>query len=435
MTLLELLGAVRSNSAIIQDDETFGYDQVLDQVAQLRSRLSAHRRVLVVSSEAVTVLAALAACQSLDIPIWIGHEFAGSATLNSVSQSQRIDVWVVSALGLAPQSPSVSEREERGFAVHIMTSGTTGAPKIARHAFDSLMGRVISGPAFGGSWLLTYPPSTFAGLQVLLTAVSSASTLVTYRTQSVLRMAEAIAQRGITHVSATPTFWRAALMVLLAHPAIPSLRQITIGGETVDQMLLNRLAQTFPNARITHIYASTEAGALFSVKDSRAGFPSEWLSRAIDGVEVRIQDGLLEVRSPRTMRSYVSGHSSPYREDGWLRTGDMVEVRGDRVHFLGRKDQVINVGGAKVAPEEVEKFIIGIEGVADARVSGARNPLSGAVLQADVVANPGVEPEELRGLISQRCHSGLPSQKVPRIIRIVGQLEVSAAGKKSGGSV
>jgi acyl-CoA synthetase (AMP-forming)/AMP-acid ligase II len=286
---------------------------------------------------------------------------------------------------------------------------------------------------FGGSWLLTYPPSTFAGIQVLLTAISSRSTLVAFRSKSVSEMTEAMAKHAITHVSATPTFWRAALMVLSGSTEISSLRQITIGGETVDQGLLDRLSFTFPSARIIHIYASTEAGALFSVKDGRAGFPEDWLSMKIDGVELRIKDGILQVRSPRSMQSYVSGHGSPRAEDGWISTGDLVEVRGGRVYFSGRKDNTINVGGAKVLPEEVERFVLGIEGVVDVCVTGMKNPLSGAVLRAEVVAAPGTEPERLRKMIAQRCHAVLPAYQVPRIIQIVPQISVSAAGKKLGG--
>jgi acyl-coenzyme A synthetase/AMP-(fatty) acid ligase len=433
MTPLTLLEAERKNPAIIQDGRALGHEEVLEKVAQLKLRLYAYRRAMVASSEALTVVSALAACQALDIPLWIGHEFAGAAALDAISKSQRIDVRIGNAIETTPIADPALEREAGGFAVHIMTSGTTGTPKIARHSLDALMGRVSQGTLFGGSWLLTYPPSTFAGIQVLLTAVSSGSALVAFRAQSVPQLSDAIARYAITHSSATPTFWRAALMFLHGSSEISSLRQITIGGEIVDQALLDQLAGKFPNARIIHIYASTEAGSLFSVKDGRAGFPAAWLSTKIDGVELRIQGGVLEVRSPRRMQSYVSAHASPCADDGWLSTGDLVEVREDRVCFSGRKDNIINVGGSKVLPEEVERFVLGIEGVADVCVTGVKNPMSGAVLKAEVVASPGVEPEGLRKTIAQRCHSALPAYQVPRIIVMVPRIGVSAAGKKSGG--
>jgi len=297
------------------------------------------------------------------------------------------------------------------------------------------MGRVHVGAMFTGTWLLTYPPSTFAGVQVLLAAVASNSTLVAYNSPSVPALAGALSQYGITHASGTPTFWRAALMALPLSSRVSRLQQITIGGELVDQPLLDRLSERFPNARITHIYASTEAGALFSVKDKRAGFPADWLSRNIDGVALRIRNGLFEVRSPRNMRLYASGHASPFTEDGWLMTGDRVQVKGDRVYFAGRADNVINIGGAKVVPEEVEKVVLGVKGVVDVCVTGAKNALTGFVLKAEVVPDPEIDKHLLRRNIAQHCHSLLPAHMVPRIIVMVEQLRVSAAGKKSGGGV
>ena len=274
MTLLTLLQSRRSDPAVIQDDSPLNHEELLQQIESLRHNLQGIRRVMVASSEATTVISAMAACQSLRIPLWIGHEFAGPAALEQICRSQQIPLRIgnglaISKLDLGGQAPPA------GFSVHIMTSGTTGTPKIARHSLEALMGRVNVGEIFRGTWLLTYPPSTFAGVQVLLTAVASNSSLIAYRSATVPVLAGAMLQYNVTHASGTPTFWRAALMALPVSSKLSSLQQITIGGETVDQALLDRLAERFPNARVTHIYASTEAGALFSVKDRRAGFPAD----------------------------------------------------------------------------------------------------------------------------------------------------------------
>jgi len=432
MNLLRQLENGRDAQAVTQDDHPFTYQDLLQNVQDLKLELTPYRRPMVVSSEALTVLSALIACQELDIPLWIAHALGNRRDFDMVAESQKIDVRIGDGGQLEAIGGGAGTNSSGAFAIHIMTSGTTGTPKIARHALDALLGRISTNSLSQGSWLLTYPPSTFAGIQVLLTAISSGSPIVAYRTQSTIKLAEAICRYSITHVSATPTFWRAALMALHPSRAGNSLRQITIGGEIVDQSLLDTLRRAFPSARIAHIFASTEAGALFSVKDGYAGFPAAWLSTKIDGVELRIQDGILQVRSPRTMQAYVSGHPSPYTADGWLSAGDLVEVRGDRVYFSGRSDAIVNVGGAKVHPEEVERFILGIEGIADVVVVGVKNALSGAVLKADVVPMPGFEPEALRQKIARVCHSALPAHKIPRIIHMVPHVTTSFAGKKSG---
>ena len=149
---------------------------------------------------------------------------------------------------------------------------------------------------------------------------------------------------------------------------------------------------------------------------------------------MRIRNELLEVRSPRSMRLYASGHTSPFTDDGWSITGDRVELDGDRVYFRGRNDQIINIGGAKVLPEEVERVVLQVEGVGDACVTGAKNPLTGFVLKAEVVPGPMADKDILRKNIAQHCHAVLPAYMVPRIIVFVEHLRVSAAGKKSGGA-
>jgi len=307
-----------------------------------------------------------------------------------------------------------------------------GAPKIARHTIDRLTGRV-RGPKpeqAAATWLLTYHPASFAGLQVLLTALACGGRLVASSDFSANGLARAATACAATHVSGTPTFWRAFLISLGGDTARLPLRQITLGGEAVDQATLDRLAAAFPAAAITHIYASTEAGVLFAVHDRRIGFPSRWLRDTIDGVALRIRNGSLEVRSPRAMEGYVSGTGRPaVTDDGWLMTQDLVEERGDRVFFTGRADSMINVGGAKVSPDEVEALLLGIEGVAEARVFGAANRITGELVTADIVLQSGFEPESVRSVISARARAELAPFKVPKAIEFRAELPKSAAFK------
>jgi acyl-coenzyme A synthetase/AMP-(fatty) acid ligase len=141
---------------------------------------------------------------------------------------------------------------------------------------------------------------------------------------------------------------------------------------------------------------------------------------------------MLEVRSPRAMEGYVTSTGRPaLTEDGWLLTHDLVEERGDRVVFLGRADTLINVGGAKVSPDEIESLLLTVPGVAEVRVSGAANPISGQVITADVILSPGSDKESVRRAITTRARAELAPFKVPRVIRFVDVIAHSAAGKKS----
>lgn len=349
--------------------------------------------------------------------------------------SEQLRAWEVDTLldeSLRPAPGAGAGAQPASCSVLLGTSGTSGAePKIAVHLLETLLGRIRT-PAAGASepsWLLTYPPPTFAGVQVLLTALAGGGRLIAAARPDVSTLTRALLEHGATHVSGTPTFFR-ALVLALGDRGSPSLRQITLGGEAVDDPTLELLRGAFPQAAITHIYASTEAGALFAVRDGRAGFPARWLGEGVDGVRLRIRDGVLEVRSPRAMTGYVAGDSSPLGPEGWLVTGDLVEVEGKRVFFRGRADATINVGGAKVQPERVEAELLAIEGVHEVHVFGKPNPITGALVAARIVAAPGADEAELRRAIDELGQSRLAPHERPRILSFVGGIEMNRSGKK-----
>ncbi|WP_298370015.1 fatty acid--CoA ligase family protein [Azospirillum sp.] len=319
--------------------------------------------------------------------------------------------------------PSVDWTPPPGFSVTLETSGTTGAPKRVRHDFERLRGRVRGGTDQGARWLLAYEAGAFAGLQVILTAASTGAVLVSAPGGGVADLAQAARRHAVTHVSGTPSFWRAFLMAL-GSDALP-LTSITLGGEAVDQPLLDRLADQFPAARLRHIYASTEAGALFAVADKRAGFPAAWLERDVDGVALRVRDGVLETRSPRAM----IGGGGAVDADGWLSTGDLVERRGDRMLFAGRLDGLVNVGGVKVSPEAVEQRLLAAPGVVDALVAAQPNPITGFLLTALVVPETGVDEATVRAAIRGATADLVPAAR-PRVITLTDRIPLGVTGKK-----
>ncbi|PWC49265.1 AMP-binding protein [Azospirillum sp. TSA6c] len=312
----------------------------------------------------------------------------------------------------------------QGFTVTLESSGTTGAPKRLRHDFARLRGRLRGAAEDGARWLLSYDPGAFAGLQVMLTAAAAGALLVAVPGGSggtIAALAQAARRHAVTHVSGTPSFWRAFLMAL-GDAELP-LAAVTLGGEAVDQPLLDRLAARFPHARLRHIYASTEAGALFAVADGRAGFPAAWLDDAPDGLALRIVDGVMEVRSPRAAPAVADG-------EGWLSTGDLVERQGDRVLFAGRLDGLVNVGGVKVSAEAVERRLLAVDGVADAMVMAVPSPITGHLLTATIVAAPGVDEATLRAGL-RAAAADLPPAARPRALTFADHIPLSAAGKKS----
>lgn len=321
------------------------------------------------------------------------------------------------ALLRRPDPDATTAAVGTGFAVLLQTSGTTGAPKLVRHDIARLRARLRGTGDAAARWLLTYEPASFAGLQVILTALAAGATLIAQPGEGVAGLAAAAVEHGATHISGTPSFWRGVLMV--PGDRCAPLRSITLGGEAADQSLLDRLAGRFPDARLRHIYASTEAGALFAVADGRAGFPARWLETGVDGVDLRLSAGELEVRSPR---------AAPGRE-GWQRTGDLIELAGDRALFAGRADGRVKVGGAMVSPEAVERRLLAVPGVADAEVRPVPSPLTGHILTATVVPVPGTDPDTLRVALREAA-AGLEPAARPRAVTLSDSIALGPAGKK-----
>jgi acyl-CoA synthetase (AMP-forming)/AMP-acid ligase II len=317
----------------------------------------------------------------------------------------------------------------------LLTSGTTDAPKMLAHTMRSLTATTKVG-ADGSRrpvWGSLYDIWRFAGLQVFFQAMLGGGSLVLPSpaeplTDYILRLAGS----KVTHMSGTPTQWRRVLMSSSVQALAP--HQITLGGEVADQGILNKLMQAFPEARITHIYASTEAGVGFAVRDGLAGFPASFIGRMPDGTELRVNDGSLYIRSDRTTRRSLQADRSPaIDEDGFLDTGDLVGLRDDRYHFLGRRDGTINVGGLKIHPEEVEAVINSHPAVRYSRVRARKNPITGALVIAEIVLNEseqaGADAAAIRREIHRLCKEKLADHQVPAMISIADDLQITAGGK------
>jgi acyl-coenzyme A synthetase/AMP-(fatty) acid ligase len=314
--------------------------------------------------------------------------------------------------------------------VVLFTSGTTGLPKAALHTWESLAGRVRRRPELEGScWMLTYHPAAFAGVQVFLHALLNTSARLILGEGSPAAMAAVASRASVTHVSATPTFFR--LLLATSSPAdlgTLSPRQITLGGEVVDQAVLDALRKRFPAAQITHIYASTEMGACFAVHDGRVGFPASYLDNKALGVVLGIVDGELCIRSPRSMQGYLDGSTVQPAAEVFV-TGDLVEQCGDRILFRGRRGERLSVGGSKVDPREVEDAVLEVHGVVSVRVSGMPSSVAGQLVRAEVVLETGADPAAMRAAILGHCRARLRSFKVPRQLEFVEYLDQTASGK------
>jgi acyl-coenzyme A synthetase/AMP-(fatty) acid ligase len=307
----------------------------------------------------------------------------------------------------------------------MFTSGTTGVPKMVAHTLEALTG-AIKPSGDGVVWGTFYDIRRYGGLQIFLRAVlGGASLILSDAEESVADFLVRLGQGGVTHLTGTPSHWRRSLMSSMIDRIAP--RYVRLSGEIADQAVLDSLKARFPAAAIGHAYASTEAGVGFEVTDGLEGFPAAFVGEA-EPVEMRVVDGSLQIRSPRAASRFI-GTSDKISDGGFVDTGDMVELRAGRYYFTGRRGGIINVGGLKIHPEEVEAVINRHPAVRLSRVSGRRSPITGAIVVAEVVLDGDQDQDKIRDEILRDCRGSLKSFQVPAMVRVVPKLELSAGGK------
>ncbi|KKC26947.1 hypothetical protein WP12_05585 [Sphingomonas sp. SRS2] len=311
------------------------------------------------------------------------------------------------------------------------TSGTTGRPKLVEHSFASLSR--ATRPSKPGvetvRWGQLYEITRFAGIQVMLQGLAGGGALLLpNRISSLSAQLRLLAEWRCTALSATPTLWRKILLTG-DRPKL-DLRQITLGGEIADDAVLTALKREFTDARITHVYASTEAGAALAVHDGRAGFPESYLRNPPSGIVIKINDARLYVHNHDVTGKYLGSGQSFRDEDGFVDTGDIVEQRGDRIFFRGRSNGAINVGGNKLFPEEIERILLEQPTVSEARIFSRPSPITGQLVVGEIVpADPASDHKALAAELLNLCRSRLPRWQVPATLRVVAEIRSNAAGK------
>lgn len=450
MTLREALSSLpRDRQLIVTLDATRSAGELLDNTAALAQQVKG-RRIALRLTNPIAGIEALIAADGCAASITLLSPSLPDQHISPLVDSADCDLLLsdtppppdlpvkvayCSDLDSLPRSPNSQSASPTETEWHLATSGTTGRPKLVSHTLATLSrtARPARPRAAPARWGLLYDYTRFAGLQVVLQALFGGSKLIIPNPTASLRDRLAtLAVQGCTHLSATPTLWRSIAMTPGA-TELP-LRQVTLGGEIADTRILSSLKSTYPQARITHIYASTEAGVGFSVKDGEAGFPASYLGSPPAGLALRLVDGRLQIKNTAIRPTYIGTGDRFGTADGWIDTGDNVERVGDRIHFLGRASGVINVGGNKVHPEEVERLLLSYSEIQSARVFSKSSPIMGALVVADIVpAQSPRDPTAFRASIKAHLQGQLEPYKIPAILNLVDRLETTATGKLARG--
>jgi long-chain acyl-CoA synthetase len=426
--LLAAIGTDPERLAAAEGDRGWSAADVRAAVEDAGRRLDAHGSVRgrVVSLEAEYGLAAVATLLALTDrrAVVVPLSEAARAQHEAFREIAQVELRVTCAAAAPttvvdtavtaahPIYDTLRDRETPGLV--LFSSGSTGVPKAAVHDLERLLRKfTVRKRAYRTVAFLQL--DHIGGLNTLLYTLSNGGALVVPSDRSPEAVCAAIARWRAELLPTSPTFLNLLLMSGAAERHdLSSLRLITYGTEPMPGSTLARLATAFPTARLQQTYGLTEIGILRS--ESR-GPGSLWVRVGGEGYETKVVDGRLWVRAESAMLGYLNA-ASPFAADGFLDTGDQVEVDGEWLRILGRRSDVINVGGSKVFPAEVESALLAMDGVDEAAVRGEPNPITGQIVTA-TVRLAGHEPlVAFKARMRTWCRDRLEPYKVPVKVRL-----------------
>jgi len=329
-----------------------------------------------------------------------------------------------------PDNPILTAFLERGNpGLLLFSSGSTGEPKGILHDVNSVLEkfRKPRPPVVAITFLML---DHFGGINTLFHILSNTGTVVTVKQRSVAAICEAIQRHRVQLLPTTPSF----LNVLVHTDAVSrydlsSLRTISYGTEVMPQTTLDRLRRIFPDVKLQQTYGLSELGVLHSQSRSDGTL---WFKIGGEGFQTKIVDDILWIKSDFAMVGYLNA-PSPFDQEGWFNTQDRVEVDGDYIKILGRTSDLINIGGRKVYPAEIEDVIVALDNIKDVAVFAEENAILGQIVVAKVVVNSPEEAASLRKRVRRSCAEALAAYKVPsKVVLASGDL-YSARQKKVRG--
>ena len=374
------------------------------------------------SFNTISILFALIDNENIIVPLDYGHEnksknkldIAFVNTIISVNKVEDVEISEVDK-NYAPHSYYDTLKNANKPGLVLFTSGTSGNPKAAVHDLELLLQKFkVKRRSFKTLNFLLF--DHWGGLNTMFHTLSNAGVVLALKDRRPSTICSHIEKFGIELLPTSPSF----LNVLLISEEykkydLSSLILITYGSEPMPQSTLNKIKDLFPKIRLLQTYGLIELGVLSSKSKSN---DSLWVKVGGEGFQTRIVDNLLEIKSKSAMLGYLNA-PSPFTKDNWFMTGDEVEVDGDYIRILGRKSELINVGGEKVYPQEVENVILKLKNVAEVRVYSKKNPIIGNMICADIRLIEIEEKKEFVSRLKHFCKQNMEKFKIPVKIEIV----------------
>lgn len=430
----------KKDDAIIWQDRTYNYEWLLNAIHDWRDQLTEKGikpgEIVEIlgdySPNTIALLLALVDMQCITVPISrqvqqqaeLFKEIAQVETEIIIDENEKVSYRKYDRSTNHPMLLELKNKHLPGLI--LFSSGSTGQSKAAVHNWQSLLDRYKNSAA-ARRVIVFLLFDHIGGINTLLHTLSNGGCLIILKERTPQVVCETIAKHRAEVLPCSPTFLN---LILFSHAYekndLSSLQLISYGTEVMPENILIKFHELFPNVRLLQTYGLSELGILRTKSKS-----SDSLFMKIEGDEnhVRIRDGMLEIKTETAMLGYLN-HASPFTQDGWFKTGDMVEVDGDYIHILGRASEIINVGGLKIFPAQVENVLEQMTNVQDVIVTGEASPITGHIVKAVITLSEPEPLAEFRKRMLKFCRGKLDSFAIPQKVVLVDKMVYGERFKK-----
>ncbi|WWW11925.1 fatty acid--CoA ligase family protein [Arcobacter cryaerophilus gv. pseudocryaerophilus] len=436
--ILEKFKSFNSKNAIVFEDRIYTYEEFIKQIKDYKNILDKHN----ISSKVVVILGdysfynlalffALYENKNIIVPITsnikkVQDDFIEESFCQTIIKTDEKNLLIQNLKTIFSHNMIDNLREKNSSGLILFSSGSTGKPKAMIHNLDTLIDSFKDKKEKSMNMLVFLMFDHIGGLNTVFNALCMGACLIIPKIKDAKTICELIEKYKIMVLPSSPTFLN---LILISEEYknydLSSLRMITYGTETMPQSLLLKLKEVFPKVKFLQTFGTSETG--ISTTSSKSSNSLFMKLEDING-EYKIVENELWLRSKTQVLGYLNASMDSFTSDGWFKTGDLVEFDGEYIKIIGRAKEVINVGGQKVLPAEIESIILEMEEISDCMVYGEQNAITGQTVVCDVVLNKNIE--NIKKRVRVFCKDRLDAYKIPTKVNVVDKTNFSDRFKK-----
>ena len=436
--ILEKFKSFNSKNAIVFEDRIYTYEEFVKQIKDYKNILDKHN----ISSKVVVILGdysfynlalffALYENKNIIVPITsnikkVQDDFIEESFCQTIIKTDEKNLLIQNLKTTFSHNMIDNLREKNSSGLILFSSGSTGKPKAMIHNLDTLIDSFKDKKEKSMNMLVFLMFDHIGGLNTVFNALCMGACLIIPKIKDAKTICELIEKYKIMVLPSSPTFLN---LILISEEYknydLSSLRMITYGTETMPQSLLLKLKEVFPKVKFLQTFGTSETG--ISTTSSKSSNSLFMKLEDING-EYKIVENELWLRSKTQVLGYLNASMDSFTSDGWFKTGDLVEVDGEYIKIIGRAKEVINVGGQKVLPAEIESIILEMEEISDCMVYAEKNAITGQTVVCDVVLNKNIE--NIKKRVRVFCKDRLDTYKIPTKVNVVDKTNFSDRFKK-----